>query len=212
MKNKVIGVIGLFLVAILAIGFSAEARKQSFEESFLFEGNAAEAKSGSYKFDVAHSAIGFKVKHMGLVDVPGYFTKFDGDVNYDANDVTKSSVNFKIDAASVDTRNERRDGHLRSKDFFTVEKFPTITFKSKKVVKKGDLLNVTGDFTMMGKTKEITIPVKVVGFKEGRRGTVMGATAKTSIKRSEFGITYGIANGAIGDEVKIEINVEARGK
>ncbi len=188
---------------------SLDAKKISIEEKF---GNSTVvAESGAYKFDVAHSAIGFKVKHMGLVDVPGYFTEFSGTVNYNADDVTKSSVEFSAKTASVDTRVARRDNHLRSADFFDAEKFPEITFKSKKVEKSGDTLNVTGDFTLRGVTKTMTIPVKVAGFASGRGGSkVMGATAETMFDRTAFGVDYGAKSGAIGKDVKVILNIEAK--
>ena len=204
-------------VSIFAIAFGvfvfgldiSNARSISIVEKFAGPENATAAQSGTYEFDTAHSAIGFKVLHMGLVNVPGYFTEFSGTVNYNADDVAKSSVEFVAKTASVDTRVEARNNHLRTDDFFDVEKYPEMTFKSNKVIKSGDKLMVTGDFTLRGVTKSITIPVMVAGFKGGRGGLVMGAVSETTIKRSEFGVNYGLG-GAVSDEVRIELNIEAK--
>ena len=98
---------------------------------------------------------------------------------------------------------------MRSADFFDAEKHPEITFKSTKVEKNGDKLMVTGDFSLRGKTKSITIPITVAGFAKGRRGTVMGAMAETMIDRTEYGVNYGADSGAISKEVKVSLNIEA---
>lgn len=174
-------------------------------------GKTSEAASGVYEIDKNHSAIGFAVKHMGLVDVPGYFTDFAGTIRFDAENPSKSSVEFTAKAASIDTRVDARDKHLRSADFFDVEKYPDISFKSTKVQKKGKKLLVTGDFSMHGVTKTVTLPVAVTGFAEGRGGQkVMGATAETVIDRAEYGIKYGIDNGSIGKDVRVILQIEAK--
>jgi len=197
-------------VGLAGLGItSSTARELTIAEKFGPNANLVAASSGAYKFDKNHSSIGFKVLHMGLVYVPGYFNDFEGTVNYDADDVTKSSVEFSAKTASVDTRVEGRNKHLRSADFFDVEKHPTMTFKSTRVVAQDGTLIVTGDFTLRGVTKSIMLPVKIAGFKEGRRGrTTMGAMANTKIKRSEFGVNYGIGR-SVADEVLIELNIEA---
>lgn len=171
--------------------------------------------SGTYSFDKAHSFIGFKVKHMGLIEVPGFFRDFTGTVNYDAKDVTKSTVEFTAKATSVDTGVAGRDKHLRTADFFDVEKFPDMTFKSTKVEKKGKNLMVTGDFTLRGVTKQITFPVQIAGFlpPDERSGGKMGVMAETSINRRDFGVNYGtnLPNGTamLSDDVKINLQIEA---
>lgn len=148
--------------------------------------------SGAYNFDKAHSTIGFRVKHFGLIDVPGYFRDFTGTINYDAKDMKKSSVAFSAKMTSVDTGVAPRDNHLRTADFFDVEKFPEMTFKSTKVEKKGKDWLVTGDFTMKGVTKQISFPFTVAGFKKDAKGGMkMGVTAETSINRRDFGVNYG---------------------
>lgn len=183
-------------------------------EKFSKSNLKTDEASGAYNFDKAHSSIGFRVKHMGLVEVPGYFRDFTGAINYDMKDAAKSTVEFTAKMTSVDTGVEGRDKHLRSADFFEVEKFPDMTFKSTKVEKKGKDLMVTGDLTMKGVTKSISFPVTVAGFiKDQRGGTKMGVVAETTINRKDFGVSYGnnLPNGTpmLSDEVKVVLNIEA---
>lgn len=214
MKNILTISVFALIFGVLAFGIdTTNASEPSISERFGPNKSLVAPMSGTYQFDPAHSAIGFKVVHMGLVNVPGYFKEFTGSVNYNAEDVKKSSVEFSAKTASVDTRVEARNNHLKTADFFDVENHPDMKFKSTKVVvkdKKKNILAVTGDFTLRGVTKSITIPVRVAGFKEGRGGsTTMGVMAETSIKRSEYGVNYGISTGAVSDEVAIELNIEA---
>lgn len=173
------------------------------------------AESGTYSFDKAHSFIGFKVKHMGLIDVPGYFRDFTGTVNYDAADPKKSTVEFTAKATSVDTGVAGRDNHLRNADFFEVEKFPDITFKSTKVEKRGDDWYVTGDFTMKGVTKSISFEFDLTGFVPGgeRSGAKIGLSADTKLNRRDYGVNYGgnMPNGVptLADVVEVELEIEA---
>ncbi len=208
MKKFILTFVFLAIGGLFFLGFdNPTAKNLTIEEKFT--DSPVKGESGVYKFDPAHSAIGFEVKHMGLIYVPGYFKDFSGEVNYNAEDITKSSVEFTAKTASVDTRVERRDNHLRSADFFDVENHPEMTFKSTKVEKKGDSLMVTGDFTLRGVKKSITIPVKIAGFADGRGGSkVMGAMAETMIDRSEYGVNYGIG-GAVSKDVKVILNIEA---
>lgn len=190
---------------------------EEFAENFVAKGGETNFQdadmSGTYSFDKAHSAIGFRVKHMGLVDVPGYFRDFTGTIVYNAKDVAKSSVEFTAQSTSVDTRVEGRDKHLRSDDFFDVEKFPTITFKSTKVEKKGNALMITGDFTMKGVTKQISFPFNIAGFAEQRGTMKMGVTAETSLNRRDYGVNYGtnMPNGVamVSDNININLQIEA---
>ena len=169
--------------------------------------------SGTYSFDKAHSFISFKVKHMGLIEVPGFFRDFTGTVNYDAKDVTKSTVEFTAKVTSVDTGVAPRDEHLRKADFFEVDKYPDLTFKSTKIEKKGKDLMLTGDLTMKGVTKSISFPFNVAGFLKSERGTRMGATAETVINRKDFGVNYGqtLPNGvpSLSDNITVVLNIEA---
>jgi polyisoprenoid-binding protein YceI len=156
-----------------------------------------------------HTAAQFSVRHMGISTVRGAFTKLSGSVEYDASDPTKSSIDVTIDASSVDTRVTMRDNDLRSPAFFDVAKFPTLTFKSRRVEPSGNgKLRVTGDLTIHGVTKEVTLEVEGPSepMKDPRGNLHMGASANTKISRKDFGV-----NGAammVGDEISITIDVE----
>lgn len=200
-----------FLSLFILSNSGSEAVNISFAEKFA----AAKGDSGTYNFDKAHSFIGFKVKHMGLIEVPGFFRDFTGTVNYDAKDVTKSTVEFSAKVTSVDTGVAGRDKHLRTADFFEVEKFPDMTFKSTKVEKKGNSLTVTGDLTMKGVTKSVAIPFQIAGWlpADERSGGKMGITGETAINRRDFGVNYGttLPSGiaALSDDIKVVLQIEA---
>lgn len=163
-----------------------------------------------YKIDAVHSQIGFKIRHL-VAKSSGRFTKFEGAITVDAKDIAKSKVEVTIDAASINTDNEARDKHLRGADFFEVDKFPTITFKSTAVkeVEKGKL-QVTGNLTMHGVTKSITFPITNAGTRAGMKpGSVVAGFIDGALKlnRNEFGIkTY---PGVLGDDVEISLDIEA---
>ncbi len=163
-----------------------------------------------YKIDAVHSQIGFKIRHL-VAKSSGRFTKFEGAITVDAKDMAKSKVEVTIEAASINTDNEARDKHLRSADFFDVEKFPTVTFKSTAVkeVEKGKL-QVTGDLTMHGVTKSITFPITNAGTRAGMKpGSVVAGFIDGTVKinRNDFGIkTY---PGVLGDDVDISLDIEA---
>lgn len=168
----------------------------------------------TYNFDVNHSNIGFSVRHMMLATVPGKFTEFTGTIVYDEQDVTKSSINVTIDAASINTNNDRRDNHLRSADFFDVENHPEITFTSKAVKKTADGFVAVGDLTIRGVTKEVNLPFQILGTVIDTRGNKrIGAEATLTINRQDFNVSWSksLDNGSLvaSDEVKISIAVEA---
>lgn len=203
-----------------AMGFAflnptIQAENPTFAEKFAADSiiSRTQETNGIYNFDKAHTFIGFRVKHYGLIEVPGYFRDFTGTVNYDANDPAKSSVEFSAKMTSVDTGVAPRDEHLRKPDFFEVEKYPEMTFKSTKVEKSGDQWKVTGDFTMKGVTKSISFPFNITGIIPQRNGLKMGLTAETMINRRDFGVNYGEtkpgATPAIADEIKIVLQIEA---
>jgi polyisoprenoid-binding protein YceI len=163
-----------------------------------------------WHLDGPHSAAQFSVRHLGISTVRGTFTKVSGDLNYSPSDPAKSSLNVTIDASSVDTRVSKRDDDLRSERFFDVAKYPTITFKSKRVAAAGPgKLTVTGDLTIHGVTKEVALdvtgPSAPINNPMGP-GQRMGASATTQINRQDFGITT--MTGMIGDEIDIQIDVE----
>ena len=217
MKRAIFG----FCIAIIALivfwGSGVNAVNQRFEERFVVDGRTFQTgDSGTYNFDKAHSVIAFKVKHNGLIEIPGFFRDFTGTINYDAKDVSKSSVTFTAKATSIDTGVGGRDNHLRSPDFFEVEKFPEVTFKSTSVAKKGNDWIVTGEFTMKGVTKSISFPFKVAGFLPAgqRSGPRMGVTAGTSFNRRDYGVNYGgnipgTSTPVISDNVDVILQIEA---
>ena len=160
----------------------------------------------TFTIDPAHSSATFSVRHMMISTVPGRFSGISGTINYDDKDITKSSVEATIKTATISTDNDYRDKDLKSANYFDVEKYPDITFKSTKVEKRGDQLVAIGDFTMHGVTKQIELPFDINKVTTPR-GDVIGATAELKLSRKDYGITSGAA--AVGDEVKIALSVEA---
>ena len=207
--------LALLVFAAVLVSWTAttEAENQTFAERFA--DSKVKGESGNYAFDKNHSFIGFKVRHMGLIEVPGFFRDFTGEVNFNADDVTKSSVTFKAMTTSVDTGVPNRDKHLRTGDFFDVEKFPEMTFKSTKVEKKGKTWLVTGDLTMRGVTKSVSIPFDISGWLPAseRAGMKMGIAGETTLNRRDFGVNWGnnLPSGipAVSDEVKVVLQIEA---
>jgi polyisoprenoid-binding protein YceI len=174
--------------------------------------NPAARAADTYNLDPAHSTIGFAVSHMVINTVKGRFNEISGTVVVDGNQITDAKGT--IQTKSIDTGVAARDKHLRSPDFFDVEKFPTITFQAKHVVAKGPDPVVVGDFTMHGVTKEISLPMTVKGpIKDPMGATRIGLQAKTKLNRKDYGLTYNriIESGglAVGEEIEIEINAEA---
>lgn len=167
------------------------------------------AQLETWNLDPYHSAAQFAVRHNGISTVRGAFGKLSGTVHYDPSDPTKTVIDATIDTNSVDTRVEPRDKDLRSPNFFDVEKFPTITFKSKHVEAAGKgKLKVTGDLTIHGVTKEVILDVDGPNGpnKDPRGNQHMGASATTQLSRKDFGVNG--APGGVGDDVQITIDVE----
>ncbi|WP_224248049.1 YceI family protein [Hyalangium gracile] len=174
------------------------------------------ALAANYTIDTSHSSANFTIKHMMVSNVKGNFSNVTGTVNVDDKDITKSTVEATIDATTINTNDAKRDGHLKSPDFFDVAKYPTITFKSKKVEKAGDnKLKVTGDLSMHGVTKEVVLdvdgPTKEV--KNPFSGTpTAGLTATTKINRKDYGLNWNKALEAggvlVGDEVAVTLEIE----
>jgi polyisoprenoid-binding protein YceI len=168
------------------------------------------ALADAYKLDGSHTASTFAVKHLLISTVRGEFTKTEGSVTIDPADVTKSSVEATIDAASVNTRDEKRDGHLKSPDFFDVAKFPKITFKSTKVEKAGEgKLKVAGDLTIHGVTKAVVLDVTgpSAEVKDPYGNIRRGLSATTTVNRKDFGVSYG-PDAVVSDAVSITIDAE----
>jgi polyisoprenoid-binding protein YceI len=173
------------------------------------------AAASSWTIDQDHSNVGFKVKHLMVSNVKGEFRSFNGTLEIDDKDVTKSKVVVNIDTPSITTGVTKRDDHLKSPDFFDVAKFPTMTFVSKKVQKAGnDKLKVYGDLTLHGVTREVVLDVDgpTKAFKDPWGNIKRGASATAKINRKDFGLTWNkaIESGGVmvGDEVIISLEVE----
>jgi polyisoprenoid-binding protein YceI len=169
-----------------------------------------------FKIDPAHTNIVFLVNHLGYSDMIGQFQEFEGEFTFDQNDHSKGMVNLNIKTASVDTDHQARDDHLRSPDFFNAAEFPDMTFKSTSVSGNGDKkLRVTGDLTLLGVTKPVTLDVDVNDIKphplaQYKGVLVAGFSARSIIKRSDFGMKYAL--GGIGDEIRLLLEVEGHKK
>ncbi len=168
----------------------------------------------TWVIDASHSTITFSVRHMMISKVRGRFTRFDGTVDFDEQDPANSKVNVTIDASSIDTRDERRDGHLMSPDFLDVANYPTLTFVSKKVeVIDENHGRLIGDLTIRGVTREVTLDVEYNGQSKSPWGTISaGFSATTKINRKDWGLTWNVAletgGVLVGEEVAIEIEIE----
>lgn len=182
----------------------------------VYAKDVVEAKpsaTGEYEFDKAHTQILFFVSHLGFSMSQGEFLDFDGEIKFDDQNPEKSSVDVTIQTASIDMDHEKWDNHMKNKDFFDVENFPTMTFKSTDIEVFGDkVANIAGDLTILDVTKPVTLATvynkSAVHPYSGRFVSGFSATAK--IKRSDFGMTYGLPG--VGDDVEIRIEVEAMRK
>ena len=176
---------------------------------------AQTAPTGTHPIDNAHSNVGFSVPILGgLSQVKGKFTDFSITLNHDEKDVTKSSVSVVIKATSVDTGIERRDAHLRNADFFDVEKYPEITFKSERIEKKGKQFIAHGPLTMHGVTRQIALPFTINGtFKNtANNKSSIGYSAKMVLNRRDFGMNYSRQDNPtfVGDDITVEIELVTR--
>ncbi|OHT79434.1 hypothetical protein BKG69_13765 [Mycobacteroides chelonae] len=161
---------------------------------------------GTWTIDSVHSDITFSVRHLGVSKVRGSFTDFSGDITV-AEDGTPS-VSATINVASVDTRNDQRDGHLRSADFFDTDKHPTATYRSTSVRADGDDYIVDGELTLHGVTQPVSLNLSLEGVGPGAQGgTVAGFEASAEINRGDFGVTGGA--GLVGEKVTLTFNIEA---
>ena len=161
----------------------------------------------TYKIDPVHSSVVFNIKHMGVTQFYGAFKEITGTVNFDAADPAKSSVELTLPVESLDTRNEKRDQHLKSPDFFNAQQFPTITFKSNKIEGTGDTFKITGDLTLHGVTKPVTAEFKKGGEGKNQKGQVLsGGEVRFAIKRSDYEMKFMM--GPLGDDVNIVLGLE----
>jgi polyisoprenoid-binding protein YceI len=210
------------LVAALAAGWlslpASPAAAQSDSPAASGGSRAAALPAGlvEYEVDPSHTQVMFKVRHMGISTVTGRFNRFAGTFAYDPENPAGSWVTATIDAASIDTDNDRRDNHLRSSDFFAADSYPTLTFESTSVEPAGDgRLKVAGDLSIRGVTKPVVLDVVLEGAALGQGGRPMtGWTAQTTIDRMDYGLRWNRLTEAggwvVADEVRILLEVEAR--
>lgn len=170
----------------------------------------------TYKIDPAHSSAQFVVRHMMITNVRGGFSGVQGTIEYDPANPTESRIDVVIDASKINTLDEQRDAHLKSPDFLNTEQYPTITFRSKKIVRADDVeWKITGDLTIHGVTKEVVLHAEgpTAEGKDPFGNRRIGASASTKIKRSDFGLTWNAAvetgGVLVGDELKIELEISA---
>jgi polyisoprenoid-binding protein YceI len=166
-----------------------------------------------WTIDAAHSNVEFSVRHLMIATVKGRFGDVEGTVVLDDQQPSDSQIDVVVRTASIDTRMPQRDEHLRSADFFDVEKYPTLTFKSRRVVRDGDAFKVVGDLTIRDKTREVVLDVTANGRQSDPwGGQRAGFEATGRIKRSDFGLSWNQAletgGVVVGDEVKITVDIE----
>src|SRR5271165_6034294 len=176
---------------------------------------APQTTTTTWNIDPAHSVAEFKVKHMMISNVKGQFAKVSGSLTLDETDLTKSRAEASIDAASIETRDAQRDAHLKSADFFDVEKFPTLSFKTTRINSAGvGELKAEGDLTIHGITRKVVFTVEgpTPPAKDPWGNTRVGLSATTKINRKDFGLTWNAAletgGVLVGDEVTISLDVE----
>lgn len=185
---------GVFAIAVATFGVAAETQAVRGAETF--------------QVDAVHSSVLYRVKHMSASYAYGRFNDFSGSFTIDPADATKCAFDLVVKSAAIDSGNEKRDQHLKSPDFLNAKQFPTITFKSEKVeLKSEDTLLVTGNLTLHGTTKPVTIEVVKTGTATGPRGgKVAGIEATFTIKRSDFGMKNMIP--MVGDEIRLIASLE----
>ncbi len=167
----------------------------------------------TYKIDATHSEVTFKIKHLMISNVSGNFTKFDGEINANNEDLSDAVFSFEADVDSINTNNEQRDGHLKSVDFFDAENHPKLTFKSTSFTKKGDDFELVGDFTLRGVTKSVKLNAEYAGKMVDPYGNEKhGFEISGKISRKEFGLEWSAVTEAggivVSDEVKLLVNAQ----
>lgn len=176
--------------------------------------STAASSLSTWTIDTPHTEAGFAVRHLMISTVRGRFTDVEGSIQFDPNDLTTGSADITIKAASIDTREAQRDAHLRSADFFDVEKFPVLTFKSRRVqAVKGESFQLVGDLTIKDVAREAILDVENHGVQNDPwGGQRSGFTAKTSINRKDYGLVWNLlleSGGlTVGEEVKITLDLE----
>jgi polyisoprenoid-binding protein YceI len=200
----------LSLAAVSTLAATLVASQPSAQATAPAARPAAAAAGASYDVDDVHSAAFFRVQHLGASQFWGRINDLSGSFTVDpTGGASGVSFDITVKASTVDTGTDKLDEHLRSPDFFNVKEFPNMTFKSTGVkAVKPNFLEVTGDFTLHGVTKPITAMVEFTGQRAGQMGDRAGYEAIFTIKRSEFGVKYGVENGSLGDEVRIVVSLE----
>ena len=182
--------------------------------TLLISGLTSFSQAAKWAYDASHAKIGFSISHFGISETEGKFTKFDGTVLSDRPDFSDARIDFTIDVNSINTEDAKRDTHLRSADFFDVAKYPQIVFKSKSLKPVGNnKYKLTGDFTMHGITREITLDVAYRGTViDPYKNTKAGFKISGAIDRTKYGLTWNgtLAAGEllVGNEVMLDINIE----
>jgi polyisoprenoid-binding protein YceI len=172
-----------------------------------------EIPAGTWTIDPSHSEVSFSVRHLMVAKVRGTFETFEGTLTI-AEDPLASSVEASIDLASINTRDEQRDGHLRSPDFFETETYPTMTFRSTSVTPDGDDFKVIGDLTLKGTTRQVELDLEFNGVHpDPWGGTRAGFSAETEISRKDFGVDFEVPMDGpgvvVGDKIKVMLEIEA---
>ncbi len=190
MKSKIFNPVMALMMAFSVVGFSAE-----------------------WQLDKSHSEVGFRVKHMVIATVNGSFNEFEGTVNFDPDNLNDSKIEGTVKVASVDTKNEKRDEHVRGDDFFDAEKYPDITFVSSEIKKDGDGFVAIGDLTIRDVTKKVEIPFTLAGpITDPWGGTRVAIDAGTTINRQDFNVKWNTAmdNGGVvvSDNVVLSLHAE----
>lgn len=201
-RNTVIGL----LVALGGAGLVAVGSGMGQPATQKPAAPAPAAKDSTWTVDPVHSSIAFRIKHFNTAYFYGRFNEMTGSLTKDENGLSGMELTIKI--ASVDTNNTKRDGHLKQADFFNAEKYPTATFKSTKVMKKqGVTSEITGDLTIRGVTKSVTVSADMTGQGKGPGGEIVGFEILFDLKRSDFGMNYML--DGLSDEVKMAVSIEA---
>lgn len=174
----------------------------------------SETAVGTWQIDPAHSQVEFSVRHLMISNVRGYFTGISGNIRLDEEEIRNSSVEVDIDASSIDTRNKDRDVHLRSGDFFDVEKFPTLHFRSTGIERKDEGLAISGELTIRGETRSVVLHTEELGSGTDPWGNDRVAfRGETKVNRKDFGLSWNQAletgGVLVGDEVRIVVEVQA---
>jgi polyisoprenoid-binding protein YceI len=195
--GAILGVSAAAAILIGSLGFAPQ-RENTAPKS-------GSTGSESFEIDSVHSSVVFKIQHMGIANFYGRFNDISGTYSIDAANPASSNFDIHVKTDSVDTKNAKRDGHLKSPDFFNAAEFPEIAFKSTKVSGEGNNLKVTGDLTLHGVTKPATVNLALFPAKQTPQGYKSGFETTFTIKRTDFDMDTYVAEGGLGDEVQITV-------